>query len=100
MVWDQADRRRRWAHYRLILRCAVAALAMAGIVMTWGAAVAIQAERFELLGYGVFLASLSLLAAYLAVNRTAKIIEIEMDERDRNTISTAMAESGPSGNSV
>ena len=83
MAWDQADRRRREARYRLILRGSTAALAVAGIVIAAGASLAIVAARFELLGYGIFLASLSLLAGYLAVNRTAKIIE--MDDRERRT---------------
>ena len=81
MVWDQADRRRRGARYRLILRGSLAVLAVAGVTISAGAAFAVQSARFEMLGYGIFLASLSLLAGYLAVNRTAKIVE--MDEWDR-----------------
>ncbi len=79
MKWDYADRRRRERFYRFVFRSAIPLLALGALCMALGVGPAVHAN-FGLLLAGFVVADLSVLAGYLAVNRTVKVLDLDRAE--------------------
>ena len=80
MKWDYADRRKRERFYRRIFRAAVFMLVLGALVTAVGIRSAIFSEKFDVLVVGFLIADLSVLAGYLAVTRTVRIIDLDHAE--------------------
>ena len=83
--WDYEERRRRERNYRVMFRCALAFLALGIIVaITGGAAAVLTPANGDVLSFGLMLAILSGASAWLSVDSTVRIIELDMqDEQGR-----------------
>jgi hypothetical protein len=80
VAWDYAERRRRERNYRWMFKCALLFCAFGIVVTILGGAEALIAGRGYLLSFGLMLAALSASSAWLSVDSTVRIIELDINE--------------------
>ena len=81
MRWDYAERRRRERNYRVMFKSALAFVALGVILTLIGMIAAAQNADVKWLCFGLFVFSIAGISAWLSVNSTVKIIEMDMKER-------------------
>lgn len=83
MDWDFEERRRRERNYRAMFRGALVCLAMSVVVTVAGGIEAIVGSQVEWLLYGLLMFVLSAGSAYLTVDSTVRIIELDTQDAKR-----------------
>lgn len=80
MNWDYEERRRRERNYRSMFRAALVCIAVSVAVMVAGGMKAIVDSQGEWFAYGLLMFVWSGVSAYLTVDSTVRIIELDMQD--------------------
>ena len=85
MYWDYDERQRRARNYRLMFRTALACLLVSVLITLAGGINATVGGDPMVLVYGLLMLIWSVGSAYLTVDSTVRIIEIETEERKQRS---------------
>lgn len=80
MNWDYAERRRRVRNYRFMFRSALAVLGLGMLTLVLGIVVALSTRDTFFLVFGILLVVWSAGSAWLTVDSTVRIIELDMED--------------------
>jgi len=85
MHWDHDERQRRARNYRLMFRGALACLLLSAFFTLAGGIMAIAGGDTMMLVYGLLMLIWSVGSAYLTVDSTVRILELETMEMQQRS---------------
>ena len=80
MNWDYEERRRRERNYKFMFKAALVCMAIAVAVTVAGGVGAMIGSDVEIMLYGLLMFVLSMGSAYLTVDSTVRIIELDAQD--------------------
>jgi hypothetical protein len=80
MTWNHEERQRRKRNYRVMFKGALVCLAISIVMTAIGGMRALIDSQMDILGYGLLMLVGSVGSAYLTVDSTVRVIELDTEE--------------------